>query len=94
MAYYRRRQNKYVEKEIEREESEEIEEIQNNGYDSNDLYPTNINFIIPSKQRALRKINKAKYNKIFNKKKLNQENFLNQSAHVNFQIQIIKIFII
>ena len=75
MAYYRRRQNKYVEKEIEREESEEIEEIQNNGYDSNDLYPTNINFIIPSKQRALRKINKAKYNQRFNKKKIKSREF-------------------
>ena len=70
MAHYQRRQRNYVQKEFEGEESEEIEEMEVNGYNSNELYPTSINFIIPSKQRLQSKINKTKYNHNFNKKKI------------------------
>ena len=70
MAHYQRRQRNYVQKEFEGEESEEIEEMEVNGYNSNELYPTSINFIIPSKQRLQSKINKTKCNHNFNKKKI------------------------
>ena len=51
MSYIRRNQKNYIKKEFEGEETEEIEEIEVNRYDSNDLYPTSLNFIIPGKSK-------------------------------------------
>ena len=91
MSYIRRNQKNYIKKEFEGEETEEIEEIEVNRYDSNDLYTTSLNFIIPGISKFSTRSHNLNINIFENK--LNSQYVLFLFALVNFLILIIKIII-
>ena len=70
MSYFRGNRKNYVQKNFEGEETEEIEEIEVNRYDSNDLYPTSLNFIIPGKSKFSTKSHNPKHKYIRKQNKL------------------------
>ena len=62
MAYFQRYLSNNMKKEFKDGDSEEIEEIDFNKYDSTDLYPTSINFFIPGNKKVSKKLKSKKIN--------------------------------
>ena len=61
MAHFLDNQRNYSQKELEEEEIEKAEEIEVNGYNSNDLFLTNFNFVVPGNRMKSKKSHKFKY---------------------------------